>query len=120
MDSIKGGKLSLFAPSKINMPVSKIIPIIKPVMAADARGADLKGLYPATSTKTPIQEARNMVITTVAKKISGPGRNPANKAINSVAIPKPIYVPTIKISPWAKLKSIRTPYTIEYPMDITA
>ena len=85
-----GGKLNLWAPRTIRLPVSRIIPIINPVMAADARGALRKGRYPTTSTKTPRNDARNMVMTTVITKMTHPGINEDKSVIRRVAIPQAI------------------------------
>jgi hypothetical protein len=39
----KAGKLKRLAPSKAKFPVSNMMPIINPVIAAEARGASLNG-----------------------------------------------------------------------------
>ena len=57
-----------------------------------------------------------MVKMIVRMRISQPGRGIPVMATNpsrAVATPNPIYEPTIKISPWAKLNSIRMEYTME-------
>ncbi len=105
------------------MPVSRMIPIIRPVIAAEARGASRKGRYPTRSTIMPTNEVRNMEKRMVRTRISqlGMARTPQEaKAMSDIETPKPMYEPTMKISPWAKLKSMRMLYTMEYPSAIRA
>jgi hypothetical protein len=52
----------------------------------------------------------------VRMRMSQPGRGMPVMATNpsrAVATPKPMYEPTMKTSPWAKLNSIRMLYTME-------
>ncbi len=93
------------------LEVSRIIPIMRPVMAAEARGASRSGRYPTRSTMMPTNAVRNMDIRIVSTRISHPGSRAAplvpTRASRAVETPRPIYAPTMKMSPWAKLNSMR-------------
>ena len=54
-----------------------MMPIIKPVMAADARGASRRGRYPTRSTIMPTKAVRNMEIKSVSTSSTQPGKTAA-------------------------------------------
>jgi hypothetical protein len=71
----------------------------------------------------PTKEVTNMAARMVSTNTNQPGITSevnANKASSAVAIKKPIYAPTMKTSPCAKLNNNNTPYTMEYPRAIKA
>ena len=71
-----------------------MMPIINPVMAADARGASRRGRYPTRSTIMPTNAVRNMEISSVSTKSTQPGRTAAaplpKRDNNPIDTPRPI------------------------------
>ena len=72
-DSINRGKRTLCAPRSMRFAVSRIMPIINPVMAAEALGASRRGRYPTRSTSIPRKEVKNMLMMMVSARSSHPG-----------------------------------------------
>ncbi len=93
-DAINCGKCSLWPPRKRIFEVSRMIPIIKPVMAADARGASRSGRYPTRSTIMPTNAVRNMDMRMVSTSTTHPGTMaaaPVPTTLSSkIATPRPM------------------------------
>jgi len=70
------------------------MPIIRPVMAAEARGASRNGRYATRSTIMPTKAVKNMDIRIVRTRISHPGNRAAplvpTRASRAVATPRPM------------------------------
>jgi hypothetical protein len=79
---VGGGKLRRRAPRMAKLPVSRIMPIINPVMAADARGASRRGRYPTRSMNIPTKDVKNMEKRMVRMRMSQPGRGMPVRATN--------------------------------------
>jgi hypothetical protein len=69
------------------LEVSRIMPIISPVMAADARGASRRGRYPTRSTMIPTKAVRNMEINRVSTSSTQPGKMAAAPYRTGTAAP---------------------------------